>query len=75
MPSQNFDTPERNKQCERMRFNPWNSIADHTPMSDTMQARGIVYLSSAEHREGHDWTKAGGTFEPVKEKHPLYGKN
>ncbi len=72
MPKQNFDTDERNRLCERMRMNPWNGLDEHTPMSDTNQARGIVYLSSAKHREKKDWTHAGSTVEPKPEDHPLF---
>lgn len=71
MPKQNFDTDEQNRLCERMRMNPWNAIEEHTPMSDTNQARGIVYLASAKHREKKDWTHAGQTIEPKAADHPL----
>lgn len=72
LPKQYFDTPEQNRLCERMRFNPWNAIEDHLPMSDTNQARGIVYLKSAEHRTGKDWTKTKAPVEPLVKDHPLY---
>jgi hypothetical protein len=74
MPKQDFDQRDRDALCERMRFNPWNALDEHTPMSDTNQARGVVYLSSATHREGKDWTGAPTTLEPSVAEHPLHDR-
>jgi hypothetical protein len=71
MPKQNFDVPGQKQLCERMHYNPWNAIEDHTPTSDTNQARGIVYAKSAEKRTGRDWT-GRPAIEPAANKHPLY---
>ncbi len=77
MPKQkaDFDSKGQNEQCEAMRFNPWNALADHTPMSDTMQARAFVYMSSAKYREGRDSSGFKQTIEPSETAHPLYRKD
>jgi len=74
MPKQNFDTPKQNKFCEQLHFNPWNALEAHTPMGDSNQARGLVYASSKQKRDGHDWTRNPPASEPSLLDHPLAEK-
>ena len=61
---QQFDTPEQNKFCRDIAFNPWNSLAEHEPLGIINRARRIVYSEiSALRREINKVTP----FEP-KEK-------
>jgi Catalase len=47
---QNFDTPERNRQGENMRFSPWHSLAVHRPLGSINRARRLVYHAISELR-------------------------
>jgi hypothetical protein len=50
IPVQDFDTPERNKQGENMRFSPWHCLAEHRPLGSINRARRLVYHSISELR-------------------------
>jgi hypothetical protein len=41
--AQTFDTPERNRQGEDMRFSPWHCLAAHRPLGSINRARRVVY--------------------------------
>lgn len=41
--AQEFDTPQRNRQGENMRFSPWHSLAVHRPLGSINRARRVVY--------------------------------
>jgi hypothetical protein len=48
--AQNFDTPERNRQGENMRFSPWHCLAAHRPLGSINRARRAVYHGISELR-------------------------
>jgi Catalase len=48
--AQNFDTPERNRQGEDMRFSPWHCLAAHRPLGSINRARRVVYHGISELR-------------------------
>jgi hypothetical protein len=48
--AQNFDTPERNRQGEDMRFSPWHCLAAHRPLGSINRARRVVYHGISEFR-------------------------
>jgi Catalase len=48
--AQNFDTPERNRQGEDMRFSPWHCLAVHRPLGSINRARRVVYHGISELR-------------------------
>ncbi len=50
IPKQNFDTPERNRQGEDMRFSPWNCLPMHRPLGSLNRARRLVYHGISELR-------------------------
>jgi Catalase len=47
---QTFDTPERNRQGEDMRFSPWHCLAVHRPLGSLNRARRVVYHAISELR-------------------------
>lgn len=48
--AQHFDTPERNRQGEDMRFSPWHCLAAHRPLGSINRARRVVYHGISEFR-------------------------
>lgn len=48
---QNFDTPERRQQGERIAFNPWNVLTAHRPLGGLNRVRLAVYLASSTLRQ------------------------
>jgi hypothetical protein len=48
--AQNFDTPQRNRQGEDMRFSPWHCLPAHRPLGSINRARRVVYHSISELR-------------------------
>jgi Catalase len=50
IPMQDFDTPERKKQGENMRFSPWHCLAAHRPLGSINRARRLVYHAISELR-------------------------
>jgi hypothetical protein len=48
--AQNFDTPERNRLGEDMRFSPWHCLAVHRPLGSINRARRVVYHGISELR-------------------------
>ena len=49
-PEQRFDTPEALLQCERLSFNPWQSLADHRPLGRMNEVRRRVYANAEQFR-------------------------
>ncbi len=47
---QTFDTPERNRQGENMRFSPWHCLPMHRPLGSINRARRVVYHAISELR-------------------------
>jgi hypothetical protein len=47
---QNFSTPELLERCERIVFNPWNSLLAHKPLGSLNRARFAAYRASVERR-------------------------
>lgn len=43
IPSQDFDTPEKNTFCENLSFNPWHARIEHRPLGNMNRARKVVY--------------------------------
>jgi hypothetical protein len=52
-PPQDFDQPEREKRCENLSFNPWNSLSAHRPLGNMQRARKAVYLEGARYRSAN----------------------
>ncbi len=50
IPRQNFDTPETDKRCQEMYFNPANGIHQHQPLGPMGWVRSHVYREVAEFR-------------------------
>lgn len=50
IPMQNFDTAERNRLGENMRFSPWHCLAVHRPLGSINRARRVVYHTISELR-------------------------
>jgi hypothetical protein len=50
IPSQTFDTPERDAIGESLSFNPWRALAEHAPLGPLNRARLAAYRSSAKLR-------------------------
>jgi hypothetical protein len=48
--AQNFDTPERTRQGEDMRFSPWHCLPVHRPLGSINRARRVVYHGISELR-------------------------
>jgi hypothetical protein len=48
---QTFDTPERERECEHIAFNPWNVHEAHQPLGGMSRVRLAVYHASARLRE------------------------
>ena len=48
--AQDFDTTERNRQGEDMRFSPWHCLAVHRPLGSINRARRVVYHGISELR-------------------------
>jgi catalase len=52
---QSFDTAYRNTLCENMSFDPWNAIAEHTPLGGINRIRRELYpeISKYRHQRNH----------------------
>lgn len=50
IPKQDFDTPEQNKFCEDLSFNPWHSLAAHRPLGGLNRVRKALYQEIARYR-------------------------
>jgi hypothetical protein len=52
IPSQTFDTPEKNTFCEHLSFNPWHARTEHRPLGNMNRARKVVYdhISKVRHQ-------------------------
>ncbi|WP_269580772.1 catalase [Roseibium sp. Sym1] len=50
IPPQTFDTPERRSFGEKLRYSPWQSLADHRPVGQVNEIRKAVYVASQEER-------------------------
>ena len=42
-PKQVFDTPEANRQCENLSFNPWHALEEHRPLGAVNRVRKAIY--------------------------------
>lgn len=49
--AQNFDTAERNRYGEQLRYTPWHAIDAHRPVGEVNEIRKVVYLASQDLRE------------------------
>ncbi len=47
---QSFDTPQSLAQCERISFNPWQSLAAHKPLGRMNEVRRAVYANAEKFR-------------------------
>lgn len=47
IPPQNFDSPEKQKFCENLSYNPWQSDADHQPLGALNRARKVAVTISS----------------------------
>jgi hypothetical protein len=50
IPRQDFDTPDKRLDGERMMFNPWNCLPEHRPVGSINRMRLAVYLASLQVR-------------------------
>jgi catalase len=50
IPDQEFQTKPARQQCERMRFNPWQSLAAHQPLGGINRVRKAIYAELARFR-------------------------
>jgi hypothetical protein len=51
---QEFDTPDRAQEGERLTFSVWNCLDDSTPVGQLNRARRVVYPASQRLRRGAD---------------------
>jgi hypothetical protein len=51
---QEFDTPERRAEGERLEFSVWNYLDDLTPVGQLNRARRVVYPASQRLRRDSD---------------------
>lgn len=51
--NQSFQTGEALADCERMSFNPWQSLAAHRPLGGINRVRRAVYAELADFRQEH----------------------
>ena len=51
IPRQNFQTRDREYECEHMTFNPWNCLEQHRPLGSLNRMRLAVYLASLQVRQ------------------------
>lgn len=52
IPRQIFDNDQLNLMAEKMRFSPWNTLAEHAPLGDLNLVREMVYRELAKKRSG-----------------------
>ena len=45
--------PEHSGSCEKLVFNPWNSLVDHQPLGNLNRARKFIYRASEQFRSTH----------------------
>lgn len=50
IPRQDFDSPEQNKMCEDMSFNPWHGVKELRPLGYINEMRREIYLHTAAYR-------------------------
>jgi hypothetical protein len=43
IPLQDFDSPDRNAQCENLAFNPWHALPAHKPLGAMNRMRKVIY--------------------------------
>ena len=43
IPKQTFDTPEQNRFCEDLSFNPWRALKAHRPLGAVNRMRKPIY--------------------------------
>lgn len=55
---QEFQTATARQQCERMSFNPWQSLAEHRPIGGINRVRRAIYAETAQFR-GEENRKRG----------------
>jgi hypothetical protein len=51
---QRIDTPDRERACEDVAFNPWHCLTDHRPLGGFNRARREIYRTMAEVRAASD---------------------
>lgn len=50
IPRQEFDTPEKNRHCENLSFNPWHALPEHRPLGVVNRLRKVIYPYISESR-------------------------
>lgn len=50
IPRQEFDTPEKNRNCENLSFNPWHALPEHRPLGVVNRLRKVIYPYISESR-------------------------
>ncbi|AYC32891.1 catalase [Pseudomonas cavernae] len=50
LPAQDFDTPEQNRFCDNLSFNPWHSLPEHQPIGGINRLRKAVYEAVSVYR-------------------------
>jgi len=50
IPLQDVTSPERDRLCEDLSFNPWHALAEHKPLGTVNRVRKSIYLKMSERR-------------------------
>ncbi|MCE3224270.1 MAG: hypothetical protein K0S58_2450 [Nitrospira sp.] len=52
IPEQEFDTPEQNRFCENLSFDPWHALPEHRPLGVVNRLRRVIYpqISATRHQ-------------------------
>jgi catalase len=61
---QNFNTPEREQECDEMVLTPWHGLKDHQPLGGINRLRKAAYLASSKLRREGDWWASKGKHRP-----------
>jgi hypothetical protein len=52
IPTQNFDTTQRNTACESLSYSPWHALPDHKPLGAVNRMRKVIYEAISAFRRG-----------------------
>jgi len=66
IPRQSFDTPERNKFCENLSFNPWHALLAHRPLGAVNRMRKVIYehVSAFRHKMNDTPQREPSLYDP-----------
>ncbi len=52
---QDFDTPDKNAECENLSFNPWHALPEHRPLGAVNRVRKVIYPHISQTRQDAYW--------------------